>query len=110
MPKPKKSFGNSYSRLDEAITTLVVSLDGAYVLMREDGYREAIVGNISLYDVTGKRQHTVYIGEAPEYGKGTIFQRLEKEIATVKKHYPDLERDSHPLEYTTLPSRTDFVD
>jgi hypothetical protein len=75
--------------LDEAITTLVVSLDGAYVLMREDGYREALVGNIWLYDVTGKRQHTVYIGEAPEYGKGTFFQRLEKESATVKKHYPD---------------------
>ncbi len=75
--------------LDEAITTIVVSLDGAYVLMRDDGYREAMVGNVSLYDVTGKRQHTVYIGEAPEYGKGTFFQRLEKEIATVKKHYPD---------------------
>ena len=25
--------------LDEAITTLVVSLDGAYVLMRDEGYR-----------------------------------------------------------------------
>ena len=75
--------------LDEAITCIVVSLDGAYVLMRGDGYREAMVGNISLYDVAGKRQHTVYIGEAPEYGKGTFFQRLEKEIATVKKHYPD---------------------
>ena len=48
-----------------------------------------MVGNISLYDVTGKRQHTVYIGEASEYGKGNFFQRLEKEIATVKKHYPD---------------------
>ena len=47
--------------LDEAITTLVVSLDGAYVLMRDEGYREAMVSNISLYDVTGKRQHTVYI-------------------------------------------------
>jgi len=40
--------------LDEAITTIVVSLDGAYVLMREEGYREAMVGNISLYDVTGQ--------------------------------------------------------
>jgi hypothetical protein len=75
--------------LDEAITTIVVSLDGAYILMREDGYREAMVGNISLYDVTGKRQHTLYIGEAPEYGKGTFFQRLEREISTVKKQYPD---------------------
>ena len=56
--------------------------------MREDGYREAMVGNLSLYDVTGQRQHTVYLGEAPEYGKGTFFNRLETEIATVKKHYP----------------------
>ena len=75
--------------LNEAISTVVVSLDGAYILMRDDGYREAMVGTISLYDVTGKRQHTLYIGEAPEYGKGTFLQRLEKEISTVKKHYPD---------------------
>ena len=50
-----------------SVLRVVVSLDGAYILMREDGYREAMVGNISLYDVAGKRQHTVYIGEAPEY-------------------------------------------
>lgn len=75
--------------LNEAISAVVVSLDGAYILMRDDGYREAMVGNISLYDVTGKRQHTIYIGEAPEYGKGTFLQRLEKEISTIKKHYPD---------------------
>ena len=75
--------------LDAAITTIAISLDGAYVLMREEGYREAMVGNLSLYDVAGKRQHTVYLGEAPEYGKGTFFKRLEKEINTVKKHYPN---------------------
>jgi len=33
--------------------------------MRDNGYREAMVGNISLYDVTGKRLHTIYIGEVP---------------------------------------------
>ena len=75
--------------LDEAITTVTISLDGAYILMREDGYREAMVGSISLYNVKGDRQHTVYIGEAPEYGKGTFFKRLEKEIARIKQQYPD---------------------
>ena len=75
--------------LKEAISTIVISLDGAYVLMREEGYREAMVGNISLYDITGKRQHTVYIGEAPEHGKATFLQRLETEITKIKKQYPD---------------------
>jgi len=76
-------------KLNAAISTIVLSLDGAYILMREEGYREAMVGNISLYDVTGARQHTVYIGEAPEYGKGTFLQRFEKEISTIKKLYPN---------------------
>jgi len=66
--------------LNEAITTIVISLDGAYLLMCQDGYREAMVGNISLYDVTGKRQHTVYIGEVPEYGKTTFFSVWKKKL------------------------------
>ena len=83
-------WGYATPKLNKAISTVVVSLDGAFILMREDGYREAMVGNISLYDVTGKRQHTIYLGEAPEYGKGTFLHRLEKEIGTIKKQYPDV--------------------
>jgi len=67
----------------------MLSLDGAYILIRDGGYREAMVGTISLYNVEGKRQHTIYIGEAPEYGKGSFFQRLENEIIKIKKQYPD---------------------
>jgi len=74
--------------LNEAITTVVLSLDGAYVLMREDGYREAMVGTISLYDLKGERQHSIYIGEAPEYGKATFTERMEREIARIKTQYP----------------------
>ena len=58
------------------------------MLMRNDGYREAMVGNISLYDLDGERQHTIYLGEAPEHGKGSFFKRLEDEI--VKEQYPDV--------------------
>jgi hypothetical protein len=54
--------------LNEPISTVVFSLDGAYILMANDGYREAMVGNLSLYDCNGERQHTLYLGEAPEYG------------------------------------------
>ena len=58
------------------------------MLMRNDGYREAMVGNISLYDLDGERQHTIYLGEASEHGKGSFFKRLEDEI--VKEQYPDV--------------------
>lgn len=75
--------------LDEAISSIVISLDGAYVLMREEGYRETMVGNISLYDRDGKRQHSLYLGEAPEHGKSRFLQRLETEISKIKKEYPD---------------------
>ena len=96
--------------LDKAITTIVVSLDGAYILIRDDGYREAMVGNISLYDVSGERQHTIYIGEAPEHGKGTFFQRLEQEISKIKKQYPDAlylgTADGAKLNWTFLEKHT----
>ena len=74
--------------LNETITSVAISLDGAFVLMREEGYREAMVGAISLYDIKGERQHSIYIGEAPEYGKATFTERLEQEIAKIKKRYP----------------------
>jgi hypothetical protein len=75
--------------LDEAVSSVVISLDGAYLLMREDGYREAMVGTVSLYNPKGERQHSIYIGEAPEYGKATFTERLEREITRIKKQYPD---------------------
>jgi len=85
----EESWSYEIPPLDMAINTIVISLDGAYVLMREDGYREAMVGNISLYDVEGERQHTVYIGEAPEHGKATFLQRFTMEIDKIKRKYPD---------------------
>lgn len=75
--------------LDEPISTIVFSLDGAYVLMANEGYREAMVGNLSLYDCEGERQHTLYLGEAPEYGKASFKERYEHEITCIKARYPD---------------------
>lgn len=75
-------------KLNQEVASVVISLDGAFVLMREDGYREAMVGAISLYDCEGDRLHSIYIGEAPEYGKATFQQRLEREIGRIKKRYP----------------------
>jgi len=85
----EKKWDYELPELDEPITTVVFSLDGAYILMVNEGYREAMVGNISLYDCNGERQHTLYLGEAPEYGKASFKERYEYEIGRLKVHYPD---------------------
>jgi len=52
-------------KLDEAVKTVAISLDGAHMPMKEEGYRQAMVGLISLYNYEAKRLHTIYLGEAP---------------------------------------------
>ncbi len=74
---------------DAPVSTIVFSLDGAYILMQEDGWREAMVGALSFYDAEGQRLHSLYLGAPPEYGKGTFKQRYEKEIQRIKALYPD---------------------
>lgn len=74
--------------MDAAIETVSISMDGAYVLMHEDGWREAMVGSVSLYDKSGERQHTVYVGASPEYGKAEFKNRIEREILHIKSLYP----------------------
>lgn len=75
--------------LETAVSTIVLSMDGAYILMQEEGWREAMVGALSFYDKEGKRLHSLYLGAPPEYGKETFKQRYEKEIQRIKALYPD---------------------
>ena len=70
------------------IKIVVASLDGAHLLMHEHGYRESMVGTISLYNYEGERQHTIYIGASPEYGKAVFLQRLEDAISLSSCLYP----------------------
>jgi hypothetical protein len=77
-------------QLAGGIASVAVSLDGAMIPMADsDGYREAMVGTLSFYDHAGERQHTLYLAAAPEYGKQTFTERLAREIARAKQHYPD---------------------
>jgi hypothetical protein len=76
-------------KLDAEVTTVAVGMDGTCMLTCQDGYREAMVGNVSLYDAQGERLHTVYVGATPEYGKATFKARLEREIDQAKQHYPE---------------------
>lgn len=77
-------------KLSASIETVVVSLDGAMIPMADsEGYREAMVGTLSFYDFQSERQHTIYLAAAPAYGKREFTQRLAREIARAKQHYPE---------------------
>jgi hypothetical protein len=69
------------------VSSIGISLDGTCMLLREDGWRQAMVGSISLYDQAGERMHTTYIAGAPEYGKETFYSDFTKEIETIKQSY-----------------------
>lgn len=75
--------------LTEAVSTVAIGIDGAMMLMRETGYRQAMSGSIAFYDQAGQRLHTDYIAGAPEYGKARFFERMRGEIAQTKAQYPE---------------------
>jgi len=70
------------------VSSVGISLDGTCMLLREDGWRQAMVGSISLYDKEGERIHTTYLAHSPEYGKETFYSNFTKEIETIRQRYP----------------------
>lgn len=74
--------------LDAPVRTVAIGVDGTCILQVEDGGRQVMVGTVSLYDGRGERLHTVYVAAPPEYGKEQFFQRLDREIAHVRRLYP----------------------
>lgn len=102
---------------DEEVKTVTLGIDGTCMLMSKDGYRQAMVGTVGLYDSDGERLHTIYAAANPEYGKQTFLSRMENEITRVKKLYPGAEyvgladgaRDNWPfLEQHTSVQIIDF--
>lgn len=75
-------------KLPVAIETVSIGVDGTCMLLCEDGWRQAMVGTISLYDSQGERQHTTYIAASPEYGRETFLLRMQREVEQVKRLYP----------------------
>lgn len=75
-------------QIDEEIVTVGIGLDGTCSYVGNDGWRETMVGTISLYDKDGNRLHTIYISQAPEYGKGEFKEILKKEIKDILKIIP----------------------
>lgn len=85
----EESWTYSLAPLAVEITHVAIGLDGTCMLLCESGWREAMVGTISLYDRLGERQQTIYIGATPEYGKALFLERLKREIEHTQARYPE---------------------
>lgn len=72
---------------DEEVATVGVGVDGAYIPMKDDGWREAMAGSISLYNSKGERLHTICIGAIPESGKEKFHERFSRELNRVKAKF-----------------------
>lgn len=96
---------------EKRVATVTISLDGANVHMRQDGYRESMAGAISLYDRQGKRMHSIYLAAEPEYGKNSFYKKMETEIKRIKLLYPKAEyvgvADGAKDNWTFLDEHTD---
>ncbi len=75
--------------LGKRIKTIAIGADGTCGLFCNDGYREIMVGTIALYGEDDERLHTIYVAEAPEYGKATFFAKMDREIAIIKARFPE---------------------
>jgi len=74
--------------LDADPACISIGLDGTCMLLKDDGWREAMTGTIAFYDRNGNRLHTIYTGAAPEHGKATFRDRFKLEIDRVMTRYP----------------------
>lgn len=70
------------------VRSIGIGIDGTCMLMVDEGWRQAMVGTIALFDRHGERLHTTYIGAPPELGRETFLRRMEREIAHVKTLFP----------------------
>jgi hypothetical protein len=48
-----------YTTLNKPVKTVGIGVDGTCMLLCKEGYRDTMVGTISLYDDEGERQHTI---------------------------------------------------
>jgi hypothetical protein len=74
--------------LPAEVATISLGIDGTCMLFCEEGYRQAMVGTLALYDEEGERLYTLYVATAPQYGKATFHTGMEREIRNILALYP----------------------
>lgn len=80
----------TYSLPSKTANTHHISLgrDGTTMPIRKEGYRETMNGTITFHSQTGERLHTIYLAQAPEYGKAKFNAALSQQVAVVKQLFP----------------------
>ncbi len=83
-------FEHAVSTEDEAESAKVaaVSRDGTMVNVRGEGWRQAEVGTIALYDKAGERLSTKYVAEMPDGSVEGLNEKLDREVRAVKGSLP----------------------
>jgi hypothetical protein len=76
---------------------LAVGRDGIMVPMRRGGNKEASTATVSVIDRNGKRVGTVYLGQMPESGQGTLSDQLTSLLIGVLTKW-----DGCPLRYVYI--------
>ena len=95
------------------VKSIAVGLDGTCLNMIEDGWREAMVGTISLYDRDGERMATIYTGASPEYGKEKFLTKFGRSVDQIIKAFPQVPvvglADGASSNWSFLKSKTDIL-
>ena len=84
----KKTWNYKIDVPTKEVSAIGLSLDGTCMLICNDGYRQAMVGSISMYDSQGERLYSRYTAMSPEYGKERFKKAFELEITKVHKLFP----------------------
>ena len=84
----EESWSYDLPQMPSRVSSVSVGIDGTCMLLVEDGWREAMVGTISLYNNKGERMHTIQVGATPQYGKEKFYSRFERELTLVKEKFP----------------------
>lgn len=74
--------------INQEVFSIGVSRDGTTSPIRNEGYKETMVGTIALYNEEGDRLHTIYIGCSPEHGKSVFDYVFSQEIERIQEKYP----------------------
>ena len=88
----EESWNYNLPEFEKKVEGISIGLDGTCMLMKEDGWREAMTGTISLYDKSGENMHTIYVATPPEYGKEKFLDKFTMEIERIKEKFPNVTR------------------